>query len=205
LISTDVLQWAEIGECVHNPDYMLRECAETCARFQEIQLEHNARVGEINSFFDLEGIDIQGNPYPFSQLEGKVTVVVNVASQCGFTESHYKGLVELWSSVQQEGVQILAFPCNQFGKQEPGTAEEIEAFAKSKGVQFKMMQKVDVNGPNTSLIYLYLKSQTDVTAISWNFGTYFVVAPDGAVTAHTGVAPMHLKPFIFELLGKEEL
>jgi glutathione peroxidase-family protein len=200
-----VAQWAEVGECQNNPEFMLRECPDSCARYDEVLLEHNSRVGEINSFFDLEGTDIDGKPYPFSQLEGKVTVVVNVASYCGFTESHYKGLVELWSHVKDEGVQILAFPCNQFGKQEPGTADDIAAFAKSKGVEFKMMEKIDVNGPHTSLIYLYLKSQTDVTAIGWNFGTYFVVAPDGAVTAHTGVAPLHLKPFIFQLLGKEEL
>ena len=184
---------------------MLSQCSEACAHFEQVLAEQKARVTEVQSFFDLVGTDLDGKPFPFSQLEGKVTVVVNVASFCGFTETHYRELVDLWSQVEQEDVQILAFPCNQFGKQEPGTAKEISDFARSKGVEFKMMEKIDVNGPNTSLIYLYLKSQTDVNAISWNFGTYFVIGPDGAVSAHTGVSPLRLKPFIFDLLGKEEL
>jgi glutathione peroxidase-family protein len=194
-----------MGECDHNPGFMLRECSNACSRLNEVRIDQQSRVRSVRSFFDLEGTDLDGNPFPFSQLEGKVTVVVNVASYCGYTESHYRGLVELWSQIKNENVQILAFPCNQFGKQEPGTADEIAAFAKSKGVEFKMMQKLDVNGPNTSLIYLYLKSQTDVTAITWNFATYFLVGPDGAVSAHTGVEPLQLKASILEMLGKEEL
>jgi glutathione peroxidase len=184
---------------------MLRECSESCRRVYEIQEDQSARVRTISSFFDLEASDLYGHPFSFASLRGKVTVIVNVASHCGYTESHYHGLVELWSSIREDPVQILAFPCNQFGKQEPGTAKEIADFAKSKGVEFTMMEKIDVNGPTTSLIYLYLKSQTNVTAIRWNFATYFIVSPEGDVTAHTGVEPMDLKPTILELLGKEEL
>jgi glutathione peroxidase len=192
---------------------MLRECSESCRRMAEIQADQEARVRSIPSFFELEDVlDLQGRPFSFASLRGKVTVIVNVASHCGYTESHYRGLVQLWSSLRggeeengQDDVQILAFPCNQFGKQEPGTANDIAAFAKSKGVEFTMMEKIDVNGPTTSLVYLYLKSKTKVTAIRWNFATYFIVSPDGDITAHTGVEPMDLKPFIFELLGKDEL
>ena len=166
-----------------------------------------AQLQHVHSFFDLEGIDIYGNVYPFYQLKNKVTVIVNVASFCGFTESAYKGLVELWSTVDHDQVHILAFPCDQFGNQEPGTSEEIAAFAKTKGVTFTMMQKIHVNGPDTSPIYLYLKSKADLPVIAWNFGTYFLISPDGSTVAeYTGVAPYQLKPFIYEMmLGTEEL
>jgi glutathione peroxidase-family protein len=171
----------------------------------ELQLEQEARASSINSFFDLEAEDIDGNLIPFEKFRGHVTVITNVASYCGFTESHYKSLVELWSQVRHEPVNILAFPCNQFGNQEPGTAEEIKAFAKSKGVEFTMMNKIDVNGANTSLIYLFLKNRAGPRDIAWNFGTYFVVSGDGDVTSHSGVDPMDLMGTIANMLGKEEL
>lgn len=85
-------------------------------------------------------------------------------------------------------VRLLAFPCNQFGGQEPDTSEEIQEFVKSNyGVTFTMMEKVDVNGPNVSMVFRYLKSKADVENITWNFATYFVVGGDGTVTAHSGV------------------
>lgn len=198
-------KWSELGECEKNPSYMLSECADSCARRKAMLEEQNARLDGITSFFDLEASDLDGNPYSFSQLKGKVTVVVNVASECAFANSAYKGLVQLWSSVSHESVEILAFPCNQFGDSEPGSRDEIRDYVNSKGVEFKLMEKIDVNGPNTSPVYLFLKKQTDMPVIAWNFGTYFVVGPDGTVTEYTGVAPFHLKPYIDELLGKEEL
>lgn len=194
-----------MGECVNNAPFMNQKCPDACRRIEEIQAEQESRVRSVGSFFELEAPDIDGDTVKFSQFEGKVTVVVNVASYCGYTESHYRGLVELWSEVQHEPVAILAFPCNQFGSQEPGSADEIKEFASSKGVHFNMMEKVNVNGAQSSLIYMYLKSQTDVSSIGWNFATYFVVGPDGDVTAHTGVEPLQLKSTIFEKLGKEEL
>lgn len=100
---------------------------------------------------------------------------------------------------------MIVQPCNQFGKQEPGTADEIKQFAASKGVKFQMMEKIDVNGPKTHLVYKYLKHVTKTTAIGWNFATYFVVDPVGNVEAHSGVEPMTLLPLILEKAGKEEL
>jgi glutathione peroxidase len=194
-----------MGECEANPGFMSENCPVACERRNEIQAEQNARLESVGSFFELDARDIDGNLVKFSQFEGKVTVIVNVASYCGYTESHYRGLVELWSEVKHEDVSILAFPCNQFGDQEPGSAEEIKNFASGKGVEFTMMEKVDVNGAKTSLIYLYLKSQGSLLSIGWNFATYFVVGPDGDITAHSGVEPMQLKSTIFEKLGKEEL
>ena len=184
---------------------MLSECADSCARRKAMLEEQDARLDGIESFFDLEAPDLEGHPFSFSSLKGKVTVVVNVASECAFSESAYKGLVQLWSNVSHENVEILAFPCNQFGDSEPGSRKEIRKYADSKHVEFKMMKKINVSGPDTSPVYLFLKKHTDVPVIAWNFGTYFLVGPDGTVTEYTGVAPFHLKPFIEELLGKEEL
>jgi glutathione peroxidase len=105
---------------------------------------------------------------------GKVTIIVNVASQCGYTESHYRGLVNLWSKVKDESVEILAFPCNQFGYQEPESEANILRFAKAKGVEFTMMSKINVNGPTASLVYKYLKKAAGPASITWNFGTSLV-------------------------------
>lgn len=185
---------------------MLNSCPEACERLNEVKMEQATRAASIGSFFDLEAPDIDGNMVSFKDFEGKVTVITNVASQCGYTESHYRGLVDLWANVKdRQDVSILAFPCNQFGHQEPGSASEIKAFAANKGVQFTMMDKIDVNGPNTSLVYLFLKSKGDVGAIGWNFATYFVIGPDGGVDAYNGVEPMALKEGILDLLGTEEL
>jgi glutathione peroxidase len=133
--------------------------------------------------------------------------VVNVASECGYTDSHYKGLVKLWRQVEPtKQINILGFPCNQFGHQEPGSAEEIYEFARDEyGVEFTMMEKVDVNGPNASIVYKYLKSKAGPGSIAWNFATYFVISPDGTVESHSGVQPMDLKDRLLDLVQNDEL
>lgn len=198
--------WAAVGECAANPSYMLTHCAASCAASEAATAAEQAAVAAIDSFFDLpDGKDIHGKTVSFADLRNQVTIVVNVASYCGYTESHYKGLVELWSEVKETAaVHILAYPCNQFGQQEPGTADEIAAFAKNKGVEFTIMSKVDVNGPGADLVFKFLKQKTGVTAIQWNFATYFVIGPDGGITQHSGVEPMDLKGYALSLL-KEEL
>lgn len=207
-------EWADRGECDQNPAYMNEHCATACATVLAQAAAELAAVQGIDSFFALSAVDIDGNTVKFDQFRGQVTILTNVASYCGYTESHYKGLVELWSQVSSSSssssgansnVNILAFPCNQFGKQEPGTAEDIKAFAAKKRVQFTIMSKIDVNGPDASIVYKYLKHATGVDMITWNFATYFVVGPDGAITEHSGVEPMDLKEYALSLLGKEEL
>lgn len=183
---------------------MLANCGTSCAKVEETAAARDAEIAAIGSFFDLSANDLEGNPVKFEQFRGQVTILTNVASYCGYTESHYTQLVELWSQLKNENVNILAFPCNQFGQQEPGTAEEIKAFAASKGVKFTMMEKIDVNGPGAALVYKYLKRRTGVDFITWNFATYFVVAPDGSVTQHSGVEPLELKDLALSLL-KDEL
>jgi glutathione peroxidase-family protein len=186
---------------------MVGKCAASCERAAAHALKDSKELQGIHSFFELSAKDILGNVVEFSQFQGQVTVLVNVASYCGYTDSHYRGLVKLWSQVKHTSqINILAFPCNQFGAQEPDTNENIDLFALGYGVEFTMMDKVDVNGANASIVYKYLKQQAGGPAnIAWNFATYFVVAPDGSVEAHSGVEPMELKDIAMGLMESDEL
>jgi len=197
-----------MGECDKNPGYMRVNCQTSCdeedSKNNGMDLE--SQVKHIPSFFSLSADDIDGNPFHFSNLMGKVTVVVNVASHCGYTESHYKGLVELYDSLKETNkLEILAFPSNQFGAQEPEECQLIKKFAEKKGVEFRMMYKIDVNGSDAHIVYKYLKAKGGPNNIVWNFATYFVIAPDGLVRSYSGVEPMDLKGLIEELIGPEEL
>eukprot|EP00429_Kryptoperidinium_foliaceum_P003552 CAMPEP_0176009826 /NCGR_PEP_ID=MMETSP0120_2-20121206/4450_1 /TAXON_ID=160619 /ORGANISM="Kryptoperidinium foliaceum, Strain CCMP 1326" /LENGTH=214 /DNA_ID=CAMNT_0017342633 /DNA_START=65 /DNA_END=706 /DNA_ORIENTATION=+ len=179
--------WAESGECDKNPGYMQSNCAASCDRVAKQALADAKELESIGSFFDLSAYDIHGNLVEFSKFEGQVTIIVNVASQCGYTDSHYKGLVKLWSQVKHSGnVNILAFPCNQFGAQESGSNEDIHLFALGYGVEFQMMSKINVNGPDASIVYKYLKKMAGPSSIGWNFATYYIVSPDGTVESHSG-------------------
>lgn len=197
--------WAEAGECEHNPAFMHTNCATSCDRAAAATAAQDKELAGITSFFDLSAPDIEGETVNFDQFKDQVTLVINVASYCGYTKSHYEGLVELWSLVADEAIEILAFPCNQFGQQEPGTAADIKQFAADQGVKFRMMQKVNVNGAAADQVYKYLKREAGPNTITWNFGTYFVVGPDGAVQSFSGVEPMELKDTAMELLGRQEL
>ncbi len=125
---------------------------------------------------------ITGNTINFEQYKGKVLLIVNTASQCGFTW-HYKDLQELFDEFNQRGFEILAFPCNQFGNQEPGTEQEISNFCKSNyGVTFQMFKKIEVNGDNAHPVFKYLTNSLpgflNTKAIKWNF-TKFLVDKNG--------------------------
>lgn len=109
-------------------------------------------------------------------------------------------MVALHSHYFSEGLEILAFPCNQFGQQEPGTAREIKDFVKARGVEFKMMKKVMVNGAEASDVFKFLKQATGET-ITWNFSSYFLVSRDGQVQGFHGRNPMELEPVLRALLG----
>mmetsp|Transcript_8154 Transcript_8154/g.10464 ORF Transcript_8154/g.10464 Transcript_8154/m.10464 type:complete len:225 (-) Transcript_8154:268-942(-) len=184
------MQWAEAGECDANPNYMWEYCRYQC---EQVQSHEKHSLKGIVDFFDLSARDINGKELSFEQFRGHFTIVTNVASFCGYTESHYSQLVELYSKLKPSGrVYILAFPCNQFGNQEPGSNSEIDYFAKSKGVEFIMMDKIDVNGMDEHVVYTYLKKITRTPAIRWNFNTYFVIDPFGKVESHTDIEPLQL-------------
>lgn len=128
--------------------------------------------------------DGQGNDVDLSQYRGKVVLVVNTASQCGFTPQ-YKELQELHQKYHDKGLVILAFPCNQFGGQEPGSDQDIQQFCElNYGVSFPVMAKIQVNGPDASPLFEHLKDSArglmKTRAIKWNF-TKFLVNKDGDV------------------------
>ena len=140
----------------------------------------------MNHVYQFEAQSLSGQPVPLSQYQGKVLLIVNTASECGFTPQ-YKGLETLYEKYRQQGLEVLGFPCNQFGKQEPGTEAEIEKFCEvTYGVTFPLFAKVDVNGDNAAPIYRYLKSAKPgllgTEAIKWNF-TKFLVDRGGKVVA----------------------
>jgi glutathione peroxidase len=125
---------------------------------------------------------INGTTENLQDYAGKVLLIVNVASRCGFT-SQYRDLQNLYEANKAHGLEILGFPCNQFGAQEPGSAEEIQQFCSANyGVTFPMFEKVDVNGAETHPLYTFLKEQAPgilgTEGIKWNF-TKFVVSKDG--------------------------
>ena len=128
--------------------------------------------------------DIDGKSVNIADYKGKVLLIVNVASYCGFTKQ-YSGLEQIYKQYKDKGFEILAFPCNQFGEQEPGTNEEIKNFCSSKfDVSFKLFDKIDVNGNNKSPLYSIL-TDNEVTGkadIKWNFEK-FLIDKDGNIVA----------------------
>lgn len=133
--------------------------------------------------FDFTVNDIQGKPIDLANYRGKVLLVVNTASKCGFTPQ-YKGLQQLWERYRDQGLVVLGFPCNQFGHQEPAPEEQIEQFCELNfGVNFPLFTKIDVNGSNAAPLYRHLKSAAPgllhSEAIKWNF-TKFLISRDGS-------------------------
>lgn len=136
-----------------------------------------------SEFYSLIAKTIKGVDFPLAQLQGKVVLIVNVASKCGFTPQ-YTGLEALYKKYKDQGLVILGFPCNQFGSQEPGSPEEIQQFCSlNYPVSFPIMEKVEVNGDNTHPVYKFLKSQKKqlfMERIKWNFEK-FLVNKEGVV------------------------
>ncbi len=130
------------------------------------------------SLHELTAAKLDGHPQALSAYRGKVVLVVNVASECGYTPQ-YAGLERLYQAMKGRGVEILGFPCNQFGGQEPGGAEQIQAFCqKNYGVTFPLFAKVDVKGASQSPVYAFLTADKGVP--KWNFHKY-LVGKDGQV------------------------
>lgn len=139
---------------------------------------------KMNSIYDFSVKNIDGKEVSLNQYKGKVLLIVNVASYCGYTKQ-YSGLENLYEKYKGKGFEILGFPCNQFGQQEPGTNEEIKQFCSTNySVKFPLFDKIEVNGEHTNPLYVYLKAQAPGTLessdIKWNF-TKFLVDKDGKV------------------------
>jgi glutathione peroxidase len=136
------------------------------------------------SIYDFTAQTLQGKSVSLSDYRGQALLIVNTASKCGFTPQ-YAGLEKLYEKLHGNGLTVLGFPCNQFGKQEPGSTEEIGAFCQMNyGVSFPMFDKIEVNGPNAHPLFDYLKSEQPgilgTKNIKWNF-TKFLVDKSGKV------------------------
>jgi glutathione peroxidase len=159
----------------------------------------------MTSLYDFTAETIDGQPAPLSDYAGRVLLIVNTASQCGFTRQ-YAGLEELYRKYRDRGLVVLGFPCNQFGAQEPGDEQEIKNFCSlTYDVDFPMMRKVDVNGPKAHPLYAWLKTAKKgvlgTEGIKWNF-TKFLVDRQGRVTGRFAptVEPKALEGAIEALL-----
>jgi glutathione peroxidase len=137
-----------------------------------------------NSLYDFDATAIDGTPAPLATYKGQLMLVVNTASECGFTPQ-FAGLEALWQTYRERGLVVLGFPSNQFGAQDPGSNDQILAFCQAHyGVSFPMMAKVQVNGPDAHPLWKWLTAQAPgllgTKAIKWNF-TKFLVGRDGTV------------------------
>jgi glutathione peroxidase len=137
-----------------------------------------------SSIYDFEAVSIDGRPAHLASQRGKVLLIVNTASQCGFTPQ-FGGLEKLWEDYRERGLVIVGFPSNEFGAQDPGSNEEIATFCqRNYGVSFPMMAKVQVNGAQAHPLWKWLKAQAPgllgTEGIKWNF-TKFLVGRDGRV------------------------
>ncbi|HNB20901.1 MAG TPA: glutathione peroxidase [Candidatus Melainabacteria bacterium] len=157
--------------------------------------------------YEFTAKSLDGKDIDMAQYKGDVLLIVNTASQCGFT-GQYAGLEQLHKDYASKGLKVLGFPCNQFGAQEPGSASEIGTFCqKNYGVDFQMFEKIDVNGKDAHPLYKYLTSSAPgvlgTENIKWNF-TKFLVGRDGKVFKRYApqVEPKDMNKDIEELLAK---
>jgi glutathione peroxidase len=140
----------------------------------------------MTTVYDFEAHDIAGKPIKLADARGRVLLIVNTASACGFTPQ-FEGLEKLWKSYGEKGLTVIGFPSNQFGQQDPGNNEEIASFCQlNYGVSFPMMAKVEVNGAGAHPLWKWLTSEKKgilgTQGIKWNF-TKFLVGRDGEVIA----------------------
>lgn len=137
-----------------------------------------ARAATEKTLYDFTVKDIDANDVSLSKFKGKVLLIVNVASKCGLTTSNYSELSHIYEKYKTQGFEILAFPCNQFGGQEPGSNPEIKQFACTRfKAEFPIFDKVDVNGPTTAPVYQFLKSSAGGflgDLVKWNFEKFLV-------------------------------
>jgi glutathione peroxidase len=149
-----------------------------------VRVRRERKEEEAMSIYDIDVTTIDGQPHKMEAYRGKTLLVVNVASHCGYTPQ-YAGLQALYDQYKDKGFAVLGFPCNQFGRQEPGNAGEIQRFCSSTyHVTFPLFTKVSVNGTDAHPLFQHLKTEQKgprgEEGIQWNF-TKFLVGPDGAV------------------------
>ncbi|MGO2339801.1 MAG: glutathione peroxidase [Psychrobacter sp.] len=161
----------------------------------------------MSNIYDFTAKCMDGTTQAFTDYKGRVLLIVNTASKCGFTPQ-FEGLEALYQQYKDQGLIVIGFPCNQFGSQDPGSNDEIGAFCqKNYGVSFPMMEKVDVNGESAHPLFKWLKAQKGgllTDGIKWNF-TKFLVGTDGQVIDRYAptTKPAALKSDIEQALAKD--
>ena len=165
---------------------------------------HKLKTMKNSTLYDIKVNAISGKEVALSSFKGKNILFVNVASKCGFTPQN-KGLQELYSKYSSQGFEVLGFPCNQFGEQEPGSSDEIKEFCElNYSVSFPIFEKIDVNGENAHELYKFLKSEKSgliTDDIKWNF-TKFLVDKNGKPIERYGsiTTPESIEKDILNLL-----
>uniref|UniRef100_A0A1J3GZ75 Glutathione peroxidase n=2 Tax=Noccaea caerulescens TaxID=107243 RepID=A0A1J3GZ75_NOCCA len=159
-----------------------------------------------SSIYHISVKDIEGNDVSLSQFTGKVLLIVNVASKCGLTHGNYKELNILYAKYKTKGFEILAFPCNQFGSQEPGTNKEIkETVCTTFKAEFPIFDKIEVNGEKTAPLYKFLKEQQGGLfgdSIKWNFAKFLVDKQGNVVDRYAPTtSPLGIEKDIEKLLA----
>ena len=156
------------------------------------------------TFYEFSAVQNDGRQQELADYRGKVLLIVNTASKCGFTPQ-YQGLQELYSKLRESGFEILAFPCDQFAHQEPGSDQEIQTFCQTRfGVTFPVFRKIEVNGKNADPLFKHLKDRAPGClgrSIKWNF-TKFLVDREGRVVKRFAprTAPARIEPWVRKLL-----
>ncbi|CAI2379803.1 unnamed protein product [Moneuplotes crassus] len=167
----------------------------------------------VESLFEISAEDIDGQEHLLADLakDKKCIMVVNVASKCGLTKTHYTQMVKIHNKYKDKGFEIFAFPCNQFLSQEPGSNEDIKKFAREKyGAEFQLFSKIDVNGPNTHEVFRFCRrhsplydDETDtIQNIPWNFAKFLIDEEGNVVNYYSPKSnPDVCVPMIEEMLG----
>lgn len=173
-----------------------------------------AAQSEPPSFYStgLQALDSRGLTVPMSEYAGKVTLIVNVASLCGYTDSNYKGLGQVYDKYHEYGLEVLAFPCNQFGEQEPASMPEIESFLGERyAPKFPLFQKVEVNGEDQHPIFKWLKEQAPPAEgqvqgadIAWNFEKFLIDKAGRPVKRYSSAFTLHeVEQDVYDQLVKD--
>ena len=161
-------------------------------------------LGLDGSLFDFSLRDAEGATLELQKYESaKVVIVVNVASNCGYTYTNYRELQKLYEQYQPHGLEIIGVPSNQFGDQEPGSDADIQLFTKNYGITWPVMAKAEVNGPGTIELFRWLKDGTGQTEINWNFNKFLVVNGKPVKRYPGSVSPNKMANDIRKLLGLE--
>uniref|UniRef100_A0A383VFI9 Glutathione peroxidase n=1 Tax=Tetradesmus obliquus TaxID=3088 RepID=A0A383VFI9_TETOB len=172
---------------------------------QAVRQARRSSVKVMADFHSLSAKTLDGEAVSFDKYKGKVVLVTNVACFCGLTNSNYKELVQLNKKYADQGLVVMAWPCNSFGAQEPGSPEQIKSFVKDKfgGDDLTFMEKVEVNGPGTHPVWKYLKGACPTCdgEVTWNFKAKFIIDKEGNVVERNGDNPLASEAKLQQLLA----